>query len=169
MTNKEKKDWLAVKYPLTVIRDRYDGTYSGAMWLAFPLHYFYIPSAIRAEDLACANFWKGYKEPVGKGAYANDAVVDLIEQMRVSEPEESEEDEHRRKDAIYFLESAKRHYADTSEIEKSIDWLESLRSRLKSEDNWKPSEMQLEALNNARLSGGSHYLLDSLYNDLKKL
>ena len=41
-----------------------------------------------------------------------------------------EEDEHRRIDAIYFLESAKKHYADTSEVEKTIDWLKSLPERL---------------------------------------
>ena len=38
----------------------------------------------------------------------------------------TEEDEHRRADAIYFLQSAKRHYADTSEIEATIDWLKKL-------------------------------------------
>lgn len=52
----------------------------------------------------------------------------------------SEGDEHRRKDAIYFLESAKRHYADTSEIEKTIAWLKSLRP------SWKPSEEQMDAI-----------------------
>ena len=46
----------------------------------------------------------------------------------------SEEDEHRMTDAIYFLESAMKHYADTSEIEKTIAWLKSLRP------SWKPSE-----------------------------
>ena len=45
----------------------------------------------------------------------------------VKPAEWSEEDEHRRKDAIYFLESAMKHYADTSEIEKTIGWLKSLR------------------------------------------
>ena len=50
------------------------------------------------------------------------------------------------------------------------EFLQSLPMRCpKNSDNWKPSEMQLEALDNARHSGGSHYLLDSLYNDLKKL
>ena len=42
------------------------------------------------------------------------------------EQEWSEEDEHRRTDAIYFLESAKSHYADTSEIEETIRWLKDI-------------------------------------------
>lgn len=45
----------------------------------------------------------------------------------------SEDDEHRCGDAIYFLETAKKHYADTSEIELTIDWLKSLRPQPKNE------------------------------------
>ena len=41
----------------------------------------------------------------------------------------SEEDEHRRNDAIYFLETAKTHYADTSELDATISWLKSLQNR----------------------------------------
>jgi len=45
----------------------------------------------------------------------------------------SEDDEHRCKDAIYFLETAKKHYACTSEIELTIKWLKSLRPQSKDE------------------------------------
>lgn len=45
----------------------------------------------------------------------------------------SEDDEHRCKDAIYFLETAKKHYACTSEIELTIEWLKSLRPQSKDE------------------------------------
>lgn len=41
--------------------------------------------------------------------------------------EEEPEFEHRRKDTIYFLETAKTHYADTSELEKCIEWLKGLQ------------------------------------------
>lgn len=92
MTNKEKKEWLSVKYPLTIILDRYDGVYSGAKWLAFPLEHDEMPCAVLADDSKCAWFWENYKEPVGKGAYASDAVADLIQQMREFEPEESEDE-----------------------------------------------------------------------------
>ena len=42
----------------------------------------------------------------------------------------SEEDEHRIEDAIYFLETARKHYASDEEINKTIDWLKSLKERL---------------------------------------
>ena len=84
----------------------------------------------------------------------------------------SEEDEHRRTDAIYFLESAEKHYADTSEIEKTIDWLKSLKDKI----HWKPTEEQIHCfkcvidfyktkVNDTIVLN----LLNSLYNDLKKL
>lgn len=77
-----------------------------------------------------------------------------------SKQEWSEEDKHRCKDAIYFLETAKKHYADTSEIELTIDWLKSLRP------SWKPSEEQMAELNKVRtLNPG----LDALYQQLKNM
>lgn len=42
----------------------------------------------------------------------------------------SEDDEHRSKDAIYFLETARKHYASTVEIDACIDWLKSLKDRI---------------------------------------
>ena len=46
------------------------------------------------------------------------------------EPAWSEEDEHRVKDTIYFLDTAKKHYASTVELDACIDWLESLKKRI---------------------------------------
>lgn len=96
----------------------------------------------------------------------------------------SEEDEHRMTDAIYFLESAKIHYADTSEIDKTINYLKSLRPSWKPSEVcyglkgdpdpagvWKPSEVQMKALSSAKddCIGDTYEVLDSLYIDLKKL
>jgi len=50
-----------------------------------------------------------------------------------SPSEWSEEDKHRCKDAIYFLETAKKHYASTSEIELTIEWLKSLQPQARQE------------------------------------
>jgi len=91
----------------------------------------------------------------------------------------SEEDEHRITDAIYFLETAKSHYADTSELDATINFLKSLRPPFKDREmklrilkylstrcnvnefeeveeylnnlrsDWKPSEEQMEALESA--------------------
>ena len=42
----------------------------------------------------------------------------------------SEEDEHRAKDTTYFLDTAKKHYASTVELDACIDWLKSLKQRM---------------------------------------
>lgn len=41
----------------------------------------------------------------------------------------SEEDEHRVKDTIYFLDTAKKHYASIVEIDACIEWLKSLKGK----------------------------------------
>ena len=65
-------------------------------------------------------------------------------------PAWSEEDEHRVKDTIYFLDTAKKHYASVIELDACIDWLKSLKDRVGCEANcttkWKPSEEQMKAL-----------------------
>lgn len=43
----------------------------------------------------------------------------------------SEEDEYRVKDTIYFLDTAKKHYASVIELYACIDWLKSLKQRMK--------------------------------------
>ena len=45
-------------------------------------------------------------------------------------PAWSEEDEHRVKDTIYFLDTAKVHYASTVELDACIYWLKSLKQRI---------------------------------------
>lgn len=42
----------------------------------------------------------------------------------------SEEDEHRLEDTIYFLDTAKKHYACTDELDACIDWLKSIKQRM---------------------------------------
>lgn len=108
------------------------------------------------------DYEKKYKEALSKAraVCGTGAYDDLTLEFIFPELTESEEDEHRRKDAIYFLESAKRHYADTSEIEKTIDWLKSLRP------SWKPTDRQMEALDIVK---GYHKSLTSLCEDLKIL
>ena len=143
MTNKEKKEWLGVKYPLTIIRDRYDGVYSRACWLAFPLDYDEIPEDVNGDDVVCSLFWQTYKEPVGKGAYANDAVIDLMERMEAPEfPEESELIEEV---CRWLCEYA--GYYKGKDMEAVNNHLFKLSQRLKSlRPSWKPSEEQMDRL-----------------------
>lgn len=78
----------------------------------------------------------------------------------------SEEDEHRIKDTIYFLETAKKHYASTIELDACIDWLKSLRPQ----SQWKPTEEQMDELKYAYIHKPySSEVLETLYDDLKKL
>ena len=60
----------------------------------------------------------------------------------IQNPARSEEDEHKVKDIIYFLDTAKKHYASTVELDACIDWLKSLKDRC----TWKPTEEQMDAL-----------------------
>lgn len=82
MNQQEAKEWKWVDYPATIINDRYSGTYSGASWTAFPLDPCDIPEEIYDEDIPCMNFWDKYKEPVGKGSTPDEAMADLIAQIR---------------------------------------------------------------------------------------
>ena len=69
-------------YPLTIIRDRYDGIYSGGMYLAFNLDYDEIPSEISGSDIPCLEWWKENKYIlVGKGYDITSAIFDLIVKM----------------------------------------------------------------------------------------
>jgi hypothetical protein len=80
----------------------------------------------------------------------------------------SEEDEHKLKDIIYFLDTAKKHYASTVELDACIDWLKSIRSQ----NTWKPSDEQMEALKEACDEHWEPDGLDPLYmlwEQLKKL
>lgn len=74
-------------YPVTIIMDRYSGTYSGAYWLAFNLDYNEIPEAVCGSDLDCLNFWQieGKDMVVGKGACPEEAYEDLNKKVMEDE------------------------------------------------------------------------------------
>jgi hypothetical protein len=63
---------------------------------------------------------------------AKDVEMNWLKSLKLKPKQEwSEEDKHRCEDAIYFLETAKKHYASTSEIELTIEWLKSLQPQSK--------------------------------------
>ena len=68
-------------YPLTIICDRYSGTYSGGAYLAFNLDFDEIPAEVNADDVSCAGFWveeaDNYK--IGKGSCIDEALDNLVE------------------------------------------------------------------------------------------
>lgn len=76
---KEKEDEI---YPLTIIEDRYSGTYSGGGYLAFNLEETEIPEAVSGSDLECAFFWQKTKIIVGKGMSPEEAKENLIQKLK---------------------------------------------------------------------------------------
>lgn len=72
-------------YPLTIVSDRYGGTYSGANFLAFNLPYFDIPDEIGGSDPDEMDFWDISKTcdeyTIGKGHTAQHAFDDLYNKL----------------------------------------------------------------------------------------
>lgn len=65
-------------------------------------------------------------------------LIDWAEGRHVDRTAEwSDEDEHRRTDAIYFLETARKQYALKSAIDEAIDWLKSLRPQPNNNLRWR--------------------------------
>lgn len=81
MNKREAQFWLKTYYPTTIIRDRYNGTYSGGNWLAFPMDYHQVPADIDGDDSECMIFWDDYDGLVGKGETAELAMADLVAEM----------------------------------------------------------------------------------------
>lgn len=73
--------WRSRQYPLTIIRDRYNGIYSGGDWIAFPRRIDEIPVAVNSNDEDCVTFWESYTEPYGLGESPDAALSDLLVKM----------------------------------------------------------------------------------------
>lgn len=82
MNKREAQFWLEYCYPTTIIKDRYNGAYSGAKWLAFPVDYYQVPKDIDSGDIECMMFWESYTECVGKGDTIKEAFSDLVFKMK---------------------------------------------------------------------------------------
>lgn len=95
-------------YPCTIIAARYGGHYEGGTWLAFNCDHDRIPWEATGDDISCGNFWdlqargmlnyaplnvvphedvKPKLIVVGKGDTPNLAVVDLVKQLGIDEPQ----------------------------------------------------------------------------------
>lgn len=114
MNYKERQDWLKARYPLTVVTDRYGGTYSGAAYLAFPLDFDEVPEDVNGDDTECGYFWRYYDEPVGKGATVQEAIDDLIEQMKEPENELTMDYKKAYEEAFTKMQEWKKKYVDSN-------------------------------------------------------
>lgn len=68
-------------YPLTVIKDRYRGTYSGGKYLAFNLDFNEIPEDVIGSDVPCRQFFYETDLVYGKGSTVDEAIKDLCRQI----------------------------------------------------------------------------------------
>ena len=69
------REWAGTKWPTVIVRDRYNGTYSGAEWVA--LLSMNVDIRMYYDDTAAARFWKEYEEPVGRGNTPQEALEAL--------------------------------------------------------------------------------------------
>ena len=76
------KFWLEEQYPLTVVHDRYGGTYSGGKFLAFPREFDEIESEVCGSDPECMLYWHEFEDFVGKGATIDEAISDLRNKLQ---------------------------------------------------------------------------------------
>ena len=82
MNRIEIEYWLKEQYPLTVISDRYGGTYSGGRFLAYPCDFDEIGEDVNGGDNACMDYWDEFNGIVGKGATIEEAVQDLRDKLQ---------------------------------------------------------------------------------------
>lgn len=64
-------------YPLTIVSDRYGGTYSGGDFTTWNMDYYEIQTDPAEDDVTCMMFWVTTDIVVGRGATPQEAVDDL--------------------------------------------------------------------------------------------
>ena len=67
-------------YPVTIIKDRYSGTYSDALWLAFNMYPENVALlGVDRDDITCCKFWldDANRYIIGKGSTPDEALADL--------------------------------------------------------------------------------------------
>lgn len=68
-------------YPLTIVKDRYGGSYSEGWFLAFNLDPDEVPTEIHSDDMTCMDFWNDFNGIVGKGNTPGEAHLDLSKKL----------------------------------------------------------------------------------------
>ena len=69
-------------YPLTIIHDRYNGSYSGGTYVAFNLEAHKVLAEVFGDDCTAMRFWKHFKGVVGRGGCPDSAVKDLLKNLK---------------------------------------------------------------------------------------
>ncbi len=74
-------------YPLTIVSDRYSGTYSGGKYTAWNLRS--APDEVWYDDVTCATFFSSTDIPYGVGNTPEEAVEDLKGKLKGGNNENS--------------------------------------------------------------------------------
>ena len=69
-------------YPLTIIHDRYCGSYSGGTYVAFNLEAHKVPAEVFGDNCTAMRFWKHFKGAVGRGGCPDSAIKDLLKNLK---------------------------------------------------------------------------------------
>lgn len=69
-------------YPVTIIYDRYHGTYSGGIWTAWNMYENEVPEEASDDDVICMCFWQEFNGAVGRGNTPNEAYLDLQKYLK---------------------------------------------------------------------------------------
>lgn len=70
---------MKMVYPLTITCDRYSGTYSGGLYIAWNMRAFEVPTEPFLDDATCFGFWLSYDK--SKCAVGN-TIEEAIENLR---------------------------------------------------------------------------------------
>lgn len=73
-------------YPLTLVRDRYNGVYSGGSWLAYNKHPWEVEDGDEfADDVSCMDFWeypeRNHNHKIGVGYSKDEAISNLSNKL----------------------------------------------------------------------------------------
>jgi len=78
-------------FPVTIVMSRYQGTYEGDRWLAFPVGAEDLAdSDYDDEDVECMSFFQeceARKLPIGRGSTPDGALADLKKRLGVADSE----------------------------------------------------------------------------------
>lgn len=82
-----QKKFINNVYPITIICDRYGGSFSGGAFTAWNLDYDCIPSAVNAGDIEHSSFFLDDKNDyiIGIGSTPSKALKDLAKKLRQNE------------------------------------------------------------------------------------
>lgn len=71
-------------FPLTIVKDRYMGVYSGGLFTAWHMYSEYVPEEIGDDDCTAFDFWNNDSKEyiIGIGKTPDDAVRDLYLKLK---------------------------------------------------------------------------------------